>query len=170
MPSPASVTAHRENLPSWLSHGSEGLTAGTGWHQLTSHQRPPNRQSGLRREAKRLSWLHSSKPLESRPEHREKLELAPCGGRFWTRDSSGVRVLLFVVERRHLAEGGVASVGIVPGLNEVEHGHPGLGLIAEALTLDEFGLECGEEALAHRVVIGVADGPQRGPDAGLFAA
>ena len=40
------------------------------------------------------------------------------------------------------------SVGIVPGLDEVEHGHSGLGLITEAFPLNEFGLERGEEALA----------------------
>ena len=35
----------------------------------------------------------------------DKVELAPRGGRFWTRDSSGGGVLLLVVERGHLAEG-----------------------------------------------------------------
>ena len=35
----------------------------------------------------------------------EGLELAPRGGRFWTRDSSSGGVLLLVVERGHLAEG-----------------------------------------------------------------
>ena len=40
------------------------------------------------------------------------------GGRFWTRDSSGGGVFLFVVERGHLAEGREPSVGIVPDLDE----------------------------------------------------
>jgi hypothetical protein len=34
-----------------------------------------------------------------------------------------------------MTEGGVPSVRIVPCLDEVENGHPGLGLIAEAFTL-----------------------------------
>ena len=53
------------------------------------------------------------------------------------------------------------SVGIVPGLDEGEHGHSGLGLIPEALSFDQLGLEGGEEALAHHVVVGVTDRAQR---------
>ena len=34
-----------------------------------------------------------------------KLELSPYGGQVWTRDSSDLGVLLFVVDGRHLAEG-----------------------------------------------------------------
>ena len=64
----------------------------------------------------------------------------------------------------------MASVWIVPGLDEVEHSHPRLGLIREAFAVDELGLERGEEALAHRVVIGVTDRAHRRPDVGLFAA
>ena len=33
------------------------------------------------------------------------LELSPYGGQVWTRDSSDLGVLLFVVDGRHLAEG-----------------------------------------------------------------
>ncbi len=53
----------------------------------------------------------------------------------WTRESSSGRVLLFVVDGRHLTERGVPSVRVVPGLDEVEDGHPSLGLISEALPL-----------------------------------
>ena len=75
-----------------------------------------------------------------------------------------------VVDGRHLAEGGVPTAGIVPGFDEVENSHPGLGLIFESFPLDEFGLERGEEALAHGVVIGITDRSHRGSDAGLLAA
>ena len=78
-------------------------------------------------------------------------------------------MLLLEVKGGHLAERPVPSMGVVPGLDEVEDGHAGLGLITEALPLDELGLEGREEALAHRVVVGVADGAHRGPDTSLFA-
>jgi hypothetical protein len=47
---------------------------------------------------------------------------------------------------------------VVPALDEVEDGHLGLGLVAEAVAVEELTLERGEEALAERVVVGVADG------------
>ena len=40
----------RENPPSWLSLGSQGPPTGARRHRLTSHQRPPDRQSGCRRD------------------------------------------------------------------------------------------------------------------------
>ena len=43
------------------------------------------------------------------------------------------------------------SAGIVPGFDEVEHGHARLGLIPESFPLDEFSLERREKALTHRV-------------------
>ena len=40
----------------------------------------------------------------------------------------------------------------------------------EAATLQEFAFECGVEALAHRVVVTVADGPHRWQHAGFVTA
>lgn len=49
------------------------------------------------------------------------------------------------------------SAGIVPALDEGEDGHAGLGLRAEAPPVEELAFEGGEEALAHGIIIGVAD-------------
>ncbi len=61
------------------------------------------------------------------------------------------------------------SARIVPRFDEIENGHACLGLIPEALSFDQLGLEGGEEALAHRVVVGVTDRAHRKTDACLFA-
>lgn len=48
------------------------------------------------------------------------------------------------------------AVRVVPALDEVEDGHPRLCLRAEAAPVDQLALQRGEEALAHRVVVAVA--------------
>ena len=62
------------------------------------------------------------------------------------------------------------SAGIVPGFDEVEHGHARLGLIPESFPLDEFSLERREKALTHRVVVGITDRAHRGLDTRFFAS
>ena len=52
-------------------------------------------------------------------------------------------------------------VRVVPGLDEVEHGHLRLRLVPEPLLLEELALERGEEALTQRVVEPIA------PDVGM---
>jgi len=47
---------------------------------------------------------------------------------------------------------------VAPFLDEVEAGHADLGLISEAVLIDEFAPEGGEEALAVRVVVRIAGG------------
>jgi hypothetical protein len=47
----------------------------------------------------------------------------------------------------------VATVRIVPALDEVEDGKAGLDVVLEAGSIEELALERGEEALAHRVVV-----------------
>jgi hypothetical protein len=59
-------------------------------------------------------------------------------------------------------------MGVVPALDELEHGHAGLGLGFEAAAGEQLALERGEEALAHRVVEAVADRTHRGPHALVF--
>src|SRR5256886_11438131 len=56
---------------------------------------------------------------------------------------------------------------VVPAFDEIEHGQARVGRRAEALTIEQLALERREEALAHRVVVGIAHTTHRGPDAGL---
>ena len=59
--------------------------------------------------------------------------------------------------------------GIVPTFDEAEAGHSRLGLGRESLAIKQLTFERSEEALAHRVVVSVADGPHRWPHTGLAA-
>ena len=63
----------------------------------------------------------------------------------------------FVVDRGEIAEGRVSAPGIVPAFDEFEDGHTRLGLGLELPAVEEFAFEVCEEALAHRVVVRVAD-------------
>jgi hypothetical protein len=55
----------------------------------------------------------------------------------------------------------VAAARVVPALDEFEDGQAGLDPGLEAAAVEEFALEGGEEALAERVVVGVADRSHR---------
>ena len=59
---------------------------------------------------------------------------------------------------------------IVPALDEVEDSETSLDLVLETRSIEELALERGEEALAHRVVVGVADRAHRRPHAHLATA
>ena len=59
---------------------------------------------------------------------------------------------------------------VVLSLDEVEDRHTRLDLILEAGSIEELAFECGEEALAHRIVIRIADRAHRGPHAHLAAS
>src|SRR6202521_33659 len=48
---------------------------------------------------------------------------------------------------------------IIPTLDVAEAGHLGLGLGCEPAAAEQLGLQGGEEALGHGVVVGVTDGP-----------
>ena len=48
---------------------------------------------------------------------------------------------------------------IVPALDELEAGHPRFGLCPELAALEKLAFECGEEALAHGIVIAIPDRP-----------
>lgn len=52
----------------------------------------------------------------------------------------------------------MAPARIVPALDELEDGHTGLSLGLELAPVEQFTFQGGEEAFAHGVVIGVADG------------
>jgi len=73
--------------------------------------------------------------------HRSEVELTRWVDGSRLADSSGVSMAPLEVEGGFLAESGVAAMGIVPAFDAVEDGHPRLGLGAEAVLLDGFGLE-----------------------------
>jgi len=52
---------------------------------------------------------------------------------------------------------GVAPLAVVPGLDEHEDRCLRFGSDPESMPIDQLRFECGEEALAHRVVVAVAD-------------
>ncbi len=64
----------------------------------------------------------------------------------------------------------MSAARIVPAYDELEAGHASLGLGAEFTPFEQLAFERGEEALAHGVVVGIADGPNRRADAGILAA
>src|SRR5213593_1048818 len=59
---------------------------------------------------------------------------------------------------------------VVPALDEVEDGEACLGRCREPLPIEQLALERREEALAERVVVGIADRAHRGPGVGLTTA
>ena len=66
-----------------------------------------------------------------------------------------------VVERR------VTPVSVVEAFNEVEDRIFGFVVIPETCAVDQLALESGKEALAHRIVVAIADGSHGGTHSGL---
>ena len=64
----------------------------------------------------------------------------------------------------------MAATGIVEGFDVVEDSHAGLGMCAECISVKEFGLQSGKEALAHGIVVAVAYGAHGRANACLGAA
>ena len=64
----------------------------------------------------------------------------------------------------------MAAGRIVEAFDELEDGHPRLAVRSEATSIDQLAFEGGEETLAHRIVVGVADRACRRTNAGLLAA
>ncbi len=62
----------------------------------------------------------------------------------------------------------MSPVRVIPPLDEVEDGHPGLGLDREATAVQQLALEGGEEALTKGAVVRVP--PHGRADADLAAA
>src|SRR6266550_4623422 len=77
---------------------------------------------------------------------------------------------MFVGHGRAVAEGGMEPRRVVPAFDEAEAGDFRLGLRGKAMAFQQLAFESGEEAFAHRVVIGVADRSHRRPHAGFLAA
>lgn len=59
---------------------------------------------------------------------------------------------------------------IVPALDEGEDGSAGFGLGAETPSIEQFTFQGGKEALAHCIIIGVADRAHRRSHTGASAA
>src|SRR5690606_37875011 len=75
-----------------------------------------------------------------------------------------------VVDRRTVAKARVPTMRVVPALDPLEGRHPGFRLALEPPTVQQLTLQRREEALGHRVVVGVAYRAHRRHDAGLLAA
>ncbi len=75
-----------------------------------------------------------------------------------------------VVDGRSVTEPRVAAVRVVPSFDPLEDGHLRLGLGSEPSTVEQLALEGGEEALGHRIVVGIADRAHPGHDARFPAA
>jgi len=58
---------------------------------------------------------------------------------------------------------------VVPALDPLEHRHLGIRLALEAPPIEHLTFQGGEEALRHRVVVGVPDRSHRGHDTGFPA-
>src|SRR5215470_10522087 len=66
-------------------------------------------------------------------------------------------VLPFVVHRTEVTEGRVPAVGVVERTDVLVDRRPGLGLGGPGPTMDQLGLEGGEEAFRHRVVPAISN-------------
>src|SRR4030066_221353 len=72
-----------------------------------------------------------------------------------------------VTNRGDLTEGGMSSMGIVPTLDELEHGMAGFLGRTEGSTIEEFTLQSGEETLTQSVVVAISERSHRRANAGL---
>src|SRR5947209_422880 len=82
------------------------------------------------------------------------LELPRFRGRCTAYASRHGWVPLFIAHRRLVVQAGMPTVRVVPALDEVEDGHPRLGLAREATAVQQLALERGEEALTEGIVVG----------------
>jgi hypothetical protein len=79
-------------------------------------------------------------------------------------------VASLVLDGREITDRGMTAAAIVKSFDELERGHPRLGLRLEPTPVEKLALERGEEALAHRIVVGVSDRAHRGTHARFPAA
>ena len=76
----------------------------------------------------------------------------------------------FVFHGGKIPKGRVATGRVVEAFDELKDGHPRLAVRSEAARIDQLAFEGGEETLAHRIVVGVADRACRWTNAGFLAA
>ncbi len=126
--------------------------------------------AGLRSPALSHGHLPSTRPRKTRHSdrrlvlrHRDHVELPRFGGRGTASGSSGGLGPPFVLDGRGIAERRMAAPRVGPALDEGEDRPARLGLGMEAPAVEQLTLRRGEEALARRVVVGVADRAGRTP-------
>src|SRR5580704_2171498 len=76
----------------------------------------------------------------------------------------------FVFDGRKIPKGRMATARVVEAFDELKDGHPRLAVRSETTPIDQLAFEGGEETLAHRIVVGVADRACRWTNAGFLAA
>ena len=76
----------------------------------------------------------------------------------------------FELVRAAVAQGGVPTSGVVPVLDEPEHGHARLDLAPKRLPVDEFALQGAEGSLGHGVVEAIVSRPGGGQHPHILAA
>jgi hypothetical protein len=64
----------------------------------------------------------------------------------------------------------MATGRVVEAFDELKDGHPRLAVRSETAPIDQLAFEGGEETLAHRIVVSVADRACRWTNAGFLAA
>ncbi len=64
----------------------------------------------------------------------------------------------------------MASVRVVPALDELEDRELRLGMGAEGAAIDEFAFKRRKEALAHRIIVAITHRAHGGSDTGLLTA
>src|SRR3990167_6672403 len=75
----------------------------------------------------------------------------------------------FELDRRYSAKARMTSGGVVPAFDELEDRHARLCLRLETPACQQLAFQRREEALAHRVVVGIAHRSHRGADLGFLA-
>src|SRR5262249_39001971 len=78
--------------------------------------------------------------------------------------------LLLVIDRREIADRGVAPSPIVEAFDEGEDRRACLASVPESASSEQLALKRREEALAHGIIVGVSDRAHRGAHACLSAA
>src|SRR5260370_39084196 len=99
-----------------------------------------------------------------------QLELPRFAKRCWACGKSLELVTPLVIDWGQIVERGVAGMGVVRALDELEDCHACLALGFETATVEQFTFERGEETLAHGVIEAIANRAHRGPHVGLAAA
>ena len=79
-------------------------------------------------------------------------------------------LVVFERDRRLVAQRRVTPAPVVEALDELEDRHARLGVAAKAAPIQQLALQGREEALAQRVVVGIAHRAGRGSHASLLAA
>ena len=68
---------------------------------------------------------------------------------------------VFEFERRAIADAAVEATDVVPAFQKGEYASPRLLVGSEVFSTEQFGFECSEERLTHRVVIRITRCPHR---------